>query len=79
MEPAQMDPMAAAALGGGMILVILLLSTALYIALFWPIFKKTHGNGKLALINLIPFLGAMICIVWLALGRWPNMDGGDRS
>jgi hypothetical protein len=79
MEPAQMDPMAAAALGGGMIFFILLITSAIYVALFWPIFKKTHGNGKLSLIGLIPILGAMVCIVWLALGRWPNIDGGDRA
>jgi nucleoside recognition membrane protein YjiH len=77
MEPSQMDPAAAMALGGGMLVAILLITSLLYIAIFWPIFKKTHGKGNLALLNLIPIVGALICIVMLAMGRWPNIDGGN--
>jgi hypothetical protein len=78
MDPNQMDPATAMAMGGGVMVFVLLLVSVIYVALFWPMFKKTHGNGKLALISLIPILGALVCIVWLALGRWPNIDGGER-
>ena len=41
----------------------------------WKIFGKTGRSPWLSLLVLIPAVGPIICIVILAFGRWPAVDG----
>ena len=50
------------------IAVILL---ALYVALFYRIFKKAGYNGWMGLLSLIPGFGIIICLCILAFDTWP--------
>ncbi|MDE2481735.1 MAG: hypothetical protein KGN02_06060 [bacterium] len=56
----------------GTFLIIGLAFLAFTIWLFWRIFTKAGFNGALALLNLIPSFGFLICILILAFGTWPN-------
>ena len=47
---------------------------ALFIWFYWRIFTKAGYNGAMALLNLIPGIGQLICILILAFGRWPIED-----
>ena len=40
----------------------------------WRIFGRTGMNPMLALFLLIPVMGALICVLILALGRWPAIE-----
>ena len=42
--------------------------------IYWRIFAKAGYSGALALLNLIPGVGSLICIIILAFGRWPIED-----
>jgi hypothetical protein len=42
--------------------------------LYWRIFAKAGYNGALSLLNLIPGVGQLICLIILAFGRWPIED-----
>ena len=42
--------------------------------LYWRIFDKAGYNGALSLLNLVPGVGQLICIIILAFGRWPIED-----
>lgn len=52
--------------------VLWLVYRALAIWFFWRIFAKAGYNGAIALINLIGGLGALVCVLVLAFGTWPN-------
>jgi hypothetical protein len=41
---------------------------------YWRIFAKAGYNGALALLNLVPGVGPLICMIILAFGRWPIED-----
>jgi len=42
--------------------------------LYWRIFAKAGFNGALSLLNFIPGVGHLICMLILAFGRWPIED-----
>jgi uncharacterized membrane protein YhaH (DUF805 family) len=42
--------------------------------IFWRIFEKAGFSGALALLNLIPGIGHLICLLILAFSRWPVED-----
>ena len=41
---------------------------------YWRIFTKAGFNGALSLLNLVPGVGPLICMIILAFGRWPIED-----
>jgi hypothetical protein len=41
---------------------------------YWRIFAKAGYNGALSLLNFIPGVGPIICMIILAFGRWPIED-----
>ncbi|HET6276193.1 MAG TPA: hypothetical protein VFE16_09725 [Candidatus Cybelea sp.] len=41
---------------------------------YWRIFSKAGYNGALSLLNFIPGVGPLICVIILAFGRWPIED-----
>jgi len=41
---------------------------------YWRIFAKAGYNGALSLLNFIPGVGPLICVIILAFGRWPIED-----
>lgn len=47
---------------------------AFMIWLYWRIFAKAGYNGTMSLLNLIPGMGQLICLLILAFGRWPIED-----
>ncbi len=48
---------------------------ALFIWFYWRIFQKAGFSGALALLNLVPGVGQLICILILAFGDWPVLQG----
>jgi uncharacterized membrane protein YhaH (DUF805 family) len=42
--------------------------------LYWRIFAKAGYSGALALLNFIPGIGHLICLIILAFSRWPIED-----
>jgi hypothetical protein len=54
--------------------VILLAIVAFSIWVYWRIFAKAGFNGALSLLNFIPGIGPLICMIILAFGRWPIED-----
>jgi len=40
----------------------------------WRIFGRTGMSPLLSLFLLIPGIGALICVLILALGRWPAIE-----
>jgi hypothetical protein len=71
------DSAAAAGVIGGIILVyfiVVIAIVALMIWFYWRIFAKAGYNGALSLLNLVPGVGPLICILILAFGRWPIED-----
>jgi uncharacterized membrane protein YhaH (DUF805 family) len=75
-----MDRSSSAAAAGliatfGLIYAILLLAIiAFSIWVYWRIFAKAGYNGALSLLNFIPGIGPLICMIILAFGRWPIED-----
>jgi uncharacterized membrane protein YhaH (DUF805 family) len=59
----------------GTIWLIGLAFIALNIWFFWRIFAKAGYSGALSLLNLIPGVGNLVCILILAFGTWPNEPG----
>ncbi len=41
---------------------------------YWRIFAKAGYNGAMSLLNLIPGIGPLICMIVLGFGRWPIED-----
>jgi uncharacterized membrane protein YhaH (DUF805 family) len=65
----------------GFIATLLLFYTIVGVAIiafsiwvYWRIFAKAGYNGALSLLNFIPGVGQLICIIILAFGRWPIED-----
>ena len=55
--------------------VVLLLGIIVFsIWIYWRIFAKAGFSGALSLLNLIPGVGQLICLLILAFGRWPIED-----
>ncbi|MBV8285000.1 MAG: hypothetical protein JO175_10165 [Candidatus Eremiobacteraeota bacterium] len=54
--------------------VILIAIVAFMIWVYWRIFTKAGYNGALALLNLVPGVGPLICVCSLGFGRWPIED-----
>ncbi|HZV77587.1 MAG TPA: hypothetical protein VFF63_07520 [Candidatus Babeliales bacterium] len=54
--------------------VVLLAVIVFMIWLWWRIFAKAGYNGALSLLNFVPGVGHLICLIILAFGRWPIED-----
>jgi len=54
--------------------IVLLALIAFTIWVYWRIFVKAGYNGAMSLLNLIPGVGQLICMIILAFGRWPIED-----
>jgi uncharacterized membrane protein YhaH (DUF805 family) len=54
--------------------IVIFAIIAFMIWLYWRIFAKAGYNGALALLNFIPGVGQLICLIILAFGRWPIED-----
>jgi hypothetical protein len=54
--------------------IFLLVVVAFTIWVYWRIFEKAGYNGALSLLNLVPGVGPLICVIILAFGRWPIED-----
>jgi len=54
--------------------IVIFALIAFTVWLYWRIFDKAGYNGALALLNLVPGAGQLICLLILAFGRWPIED-----
>lgn len=54
--------------------VVIIAIIAFSIWVYWRIFAKAGYNGALSLLNFIPGIGPLICMIILAFGRWPIED-----
>jgi uncharacterized membrane protein YhaH (DUF805 family) len=54
--------------------VIILGVIAFTIWAYWRMFEKAGFSGALSLLNLVPGVGPLICLIVLAFGRWPIED-----
>lgn len=54
--------------------LVILALIAFTIWVYWRIFAKAGYNGALSLLNLVPGVGGLICMLILAFGRWPIED-----
>jgi hypothetical protein len=54
--------------------ITILVVVAFMVWVYWRIFAKTGYSGALSLLNLIPGVGSLICVLILAFGRWPIED-----
>lgn len=54
--------------------IVLLALVAFSIWVYWRIFAKAGFNGALSLLNFVPGVGQLICMLILAFGRWPIED-----
>ncbi len=54
--------------------IVLLAIIAFTIWVYWRIFAKAGYNGALSLLNFVPGVGQLICMIILAFGRWPIED-----
>jgi uncharacterized membrane protein YhaH (DUF805 family) len=54
--------------------IVFIAIVAFTIWVYWRIFAKAGYNGALSLLNLVPRVGQLICMVILAFGRWPIED-----
>ncbi|HEY1882831.1 MAG TPA: hypothetical protein VGG51_07310 [Candidatus Cybelea sp.] len=71
------NPAASAGFLAGFILVygvVLIAIVAFTIWVYWRIFAKAGYNGAMSLLNLIPGVGPLICMIVLGFGRWPIED-----
>ena len=57
--------------------IVLLAIVAFTIWVYWRIFAKAGYNGAMSLLNFIPGVGQLICMIILAFGRWPIEDELD--
>ena len=68
---------AAASVVAGLVFVYVIVIIALVaftVWVYWRIFSKAGYNGALSLLNFIPGVGPLICVLILAFGRWPIED-----
>jgi len=54
--------------------IIIIALVAFTVWVYWRIFAKAGYNGALSLLNFIPGVGPLICVLILAFGRWPIED-----
>jgi hypothetical protein len=54
--------------------IVLIVAIAFTIWVYWRIFAKAGFNGALSLLNFVPGVGQLICMIILAFGRWPIED-----
>jgi uncharacterized membrane protein YhaH (DUF805 family) len=54
--------------------IVFLAFVAFTIWVYWRIFEKAGYNGVLSLLNFVPGVGQLICLIILAFGRWPIED-----
>lgn len=54
--------------------IVIIVIIAFMIWLYWRIFVKAGYNGALSLLNFVPGVGQLICLLILAFGRWPIED-----
>jgi hypothetical protein len=54
--------------------IVLVGIVAFTIWVYWRILARAGFNGALSLLNLVPGVGPVICMVILAFGRWPIED-----
>jgi|SRR5579863_4375612 uncharacterized membrane protein YhaH (DUF805 family) len=54
--------------------IVLVAIIAFTIWVYWRIFVKAGFSGALALLNFVPGVGQLICMIILAFGRWPIED-----
>ncbi len=54
--------------------IVICALVAFSIWVYWRIFAKAGYNGALSLLNFIPGVGPLICMIILAFGRWPIED-----
>jgi hypothetical protein len=55
-------------------MIVIFAMIAFMIWVYWRIFAKAGYSGALALLNLVPGVGTLICLIILAFGRWPIED-----
>jgi len=55
-------------------IIVICVVVAFTLWVYWRIFAKAGYNGALSLLNLIPGIGPLICVLILAFGRWPIED-----
>ena len=58
----------------GILGIIALAFLALFIWIYWRILSRAGFSGALALLCLVPGVGALIPILILAFGRWPRIS-----
>jgi nitrate reductase NapE component len=58
----------------GVYFIVAIAIVAFTIWMYWRIFAKAGYSGSLSLLNLVPGVGPVICVVILAFGRWPIED-----
>jgi hypothetical protein len=51
--------------------IVFLAIMAFMIWAVWRIFAKAGFNGALSLLQFVPIVGHLICLIILAFGRWP--------
>ena len=54
--------------------IVIIALIAFTVWVYWRIFAKAGYNGALSLLNFIPGVGPLICVLILAFGRWPIED-----
>ena len=57
--------------------IVIVAILAFTIWVYWRIFTRAGFNGALSLLNLVPGVGPLICMILLAFGRWPIEDELD--
>jgi uncharacterized membrane protein YhaH (DUF805 family) len=54
--------------------IVILALVAFTLWVYWRIFAKAGYSGALSLLNLVPAVGPLICMLILGFGRWPIED-----
>jgi hypothetical protein len=54
--------------------IVFVVIVAFTLWVYWRIFAKAGFNGALSLLNLVPGIGQLICMIILAFSRWPMED-----
>ncbi|HLX26106.1 MAG TPA: hypothetical protein VKR05_03875 [Candidatus Cybelea sp.] len=55
-------------------IIVICAVVAFTLWVYWRIFAKAGYNGALSLLNLVPGIGPLICMLILGFGRWPIED-----
>jgi len=50
--------------------LLIVIVLGLFVAIWWPIFKKTGNSGALSLLMLVPLLNLLV-LLFLAYSDWP--------